>query len=412
MRVSRFRIFLLEVPLGGRVYNPRIVWRRKQSVLVLIECDQGFVGWGECWTFDASADALIRFLQTELRPAVLGRDIPSVEAFWDEVWAGTALSGRHGMTAAGLAGIEIALRDIESKRTGQPLGTVLASDPPRKQIPVYASGGLYRADSEPGKLAEELAGYVAKGFRRVKMKIGALDFESDAARVRAARQAIGADTGLIVDAVYSLDRNAAARWLPIWRDCRVEAVQAPFPAQRWEDMRWLNRDHGVPVMAFEAESRIEIFRRVVEIGALGVLQFSPIAVGGVTPAKRLIALARDAGIPVSLQCSSTWLAQTICFQIARGHDTVTHVEFHTLHQGLFNAADPAARAPRDGAIALTEMPGLGFAPPLHALRDADRTLPDLTREEKRATAPGLVPFSVADGTEGPEATKTERERLA
>ena len=376
MKIEKLRIFLAEADLGGRAYNPRILWTRKQAVLIELEDADGICGWGECWTFDRSADALIRFIQTEIRPSLIGREVASIAELWEEIWSNSVLSGRHGMTAAALSGVDSALWDIAARRRGLPLGEALGLETPRRPVPVYASGGLYRRDGGLSDLQAEMRRHIAEGYRCVKMKIGALELEQDLKRLQAVRDAIGPETGLIVDAVYSLDRKTAERWLPHWQSLAVQAVQAPFPARDWDSMQWLNRDCRMPVMVFEAENRYVVFRALLEREAIGVLQFSPIAVGGVTASLALINLAQDFGCQSSLQCSSTWLAEMIAFQIGSVSASVRHVELHRFHTMLFDLADPVTREVRAGCIDLGEAPGIGFCVPHDRLRGVDLALAD------------------------------------
>lgn len=380
MQIDAVDIYLLEVPLGGQIYNPRMLWNRKQSVLLrLTDHDSGLSGWGECWCFDTSADPLIRFLQTEVRPLLLNQTVTDISSNWTTLWAKTALTGRHGMMASALSAIDIALTDLNARIAGVPLGVLDSNGPQRTDIPVYASAGLYRVNDSIERLKNEMKGLVDEGHNRVKIKFGALPFEQDVARMQAVREAIGPAAGLIIDAVYSLDRSKAENWLPIWQELGVEAVQAPFPIQDWASMRWLNIDCGIPVMAFEAESREEIFRAALQEKAIGMLQFSPVVVGGITASRRLIKLGNEHQLPVTLQCSSTWLAQAVALELARGDEKIAHVELHTLHRGLFDCVDEAERSPSNGILSLHNRTGLGFEPPLDQLLLVNEGLPDLTK---------------------------------
>lgn len=381
MRVASFNIHVASSSLGGRFYNPRILWERKQAVFIEIVDEQGFRGWGECWTFDQSADALIRFIQTELRPLVIDREFASIEDAWDEMWATTVLSGRHGLMAAALSGLDCALWDIRAQGQGLSLGKAIAKENGTRHVPVYASGGLYQKDGDINDLQAEMRSYVEDGYRRVKIKFGAKEFEEDVERVRAVRDAVGDGVELIVDAVYSLDRRMAERWLPEWRANRVEAVQAPFPARDWDSMRWLNQECGMPVMVFEAENRYVVFRSLLELNAVGVLQFSPIAVGGVTASLALIGLAEEFGCPVSLQCSSTWLAEMIALQIASARNSVDHVEIHGFHRMMFERADPKHLRLVSGAVDLGQTLGIGFSPPYERLEAFNTELPDCRKKQ-------------------------------
>lgn len=379
VKIKELRVHVAEVDLGAEFFNPRILWARKQAVFVEIEDTSGTCGWGECWTFDNSADSLVRFIQTEIRPVVLGREIHSIEDAWQELWSATVLSGRHGMTAATLSGLDCALWDISAQLDGVSLGSAIASREPLRPVPIYASGGLYSKGGSLADLHGEMSHYVDQGYRCVKMKFGALDFEQDLERMLVVRDAIGTETALIVDAVYSLDRTKAERWLPEWRALEVEAVQAPFPARDWESIQWLNQDCEIPVMVFEAESRYVVFRALLERQAIGVMQFSPIAVGGVTASLALIELAESFDCPVSLQCSSTWVAELIALQIASAKSSVRHVEMHGFHKMMFEHANQAHRRLKDGCIDLGSAPGLGFRPPDGCLAPFDTGLPDLAK---------------------------------
>lgn len=380
MKIAKTDIFLLNTPIGGNLFNPRLLWHRKQSVLLRIADADGFEGWGESWCFDSSADVLVRYLQTEILPDLKDRVFENPSDICVEFWAQTSLTGRHGMMSAALSAVDVALHDLISKRENQPLGETISKSLPRASVPVYASGGLYRTEDSLPRLHAEMSEYITAGHDRVKVKFGALPFEEDMARMHCVRDAIGPDAGLLVDAVYSLDRTRAEAWLPVWQDLKIEAVQAPFPVNDWDSMTWLNHECGMPVMVYEAESRYEIFRALLERRAIGILQFSPVAVGGTQAARRLIDLAESCAIPVSLQCSSTWLAESIALELARGHLQIAHVELHTLHRGLFNNVPDDETCPVNGHLLLHNRPGLGFAPQLQMLNRMTTDLPDFQND--------------------------------
>lgn len=376
MKIWSFDIFVLEVPLGGKVFNPRILWKRKQSVLVKLTDEQGNVGWGECWCFDQSADSLIRFIQTEIKPLILNMTEFSKCSVWKELGSKTCLSGRHGMMAAALSGVDIALHDLISKAERKPLGKVIAPSK-RDFIPVYASAGLYRVNDSIEQIKEEFTTLLNAGYTSFKMKFGALSFEDDLKRMEAVREVIGSESNLIVDAVYSLDRNKASKWVPYLKRLNIEAIQAPFPATDWEDMAWMNTECGIKTMVFEAESRYEIFKYLLKEKAIGILQFSPISVGGITASLKLLKLAEDFGVEVSIQCSSTWIAESVALELARVNMSIRHVELHTLHRGLFDQVSSDEYSPNNGFLKLHKRGGIGFNPDERKLIRVNEKLLDL-----------------------------------
>lgn len=375
MKIEALDIYVLEVPLNGKIFNPRILWKRKQSVIIRIQSSSGHVGWGECWCFDQSADALVRFIQTEVKPYILSLKDIQVTSVWNELWSNTCLSGRHGMMASALSGVDIALHDLISKIGGVTLGESI-SCAVRDSVPVYASAGLYRVNDSIERIREEFSYLKSIGHQTYKMKFGALSIEEDFERISAVRDVIGKDSELIIDAVYSLDRDKAIKWLPLWRELNIGTIQAPFPAQNWKDMTWLNQECGIKTMVFESESRIEVFRALMNEKAIGVLQFSPIAVGGITGSLKLLELAREFEIEVSIQCSSTWVAESVALELARSHMEIKNVELHYLHKGLFDLIPENEVKPENGFLKLHKRTGIGFHINEEAMTQVNSTLID------------------------------------
>ena len=366
--IKKVNIYLHVRELDGTAYNPKMVWHKKQAVFVEIVDSSNLSGWGECWTFDNSNQALIEYLKSEISPKVIGKPINSITEIWNSIWSTNALSGRSGISATALSAIDIALWDLNAKASKTSIADLINKS--IRPVPVYASGGLYKKDQTPEALAKELADYVSNGHTIVKMKTGALAFKDDLERLRAARKAIGDETLLIIDAVYSLDKEKAEHWLPYWEESRVSIIQAPFSPDDWESMQWLNERTNLSVMAYEAESRFEIFRSLLKMNALGIMQFSCIAAGGITGSLKLIELAKEYSIPVSLQCSSTFFAEAVAMQIAASCNNIIHVELHQFHTSFYDLAPKESIYPnmQPGFTQLPSGFGVGFEPPINQIK--------------------------------------------
>ena len=358
-RIAALSTYLLTRELDGSHSNPRMAWHRREAVFVRVRDEDGAEGWGECWTFDRSAAALLAFIETEVVPLVVHRPFATIEAVHDAIRDTAILSGRHGMAAAAASGVDLALHDLAARRAGQPLASWLGSG--RRRVAVYASGGLYAKGKGVAELAAEMRGYRERGFTTVKMKIGRLGFAEDRARLEAVREAIGSAATLLVDAVYSLEPERARRWLPVFRAVGVLAIQAPFPPDRWAEMASLNRE--LPVMAWDAEVRPEIYRAALAAGAIGVMLLAPTAVGGVTGTRRLLAMAADAGVPASLHCSSTGFAELAAFHLAAALPAIRDVEYHQFHTMLYDRLPPAVLTVENGTVTVPDVAGIGMAVP-------------------------------------------------
>ncbi len=115
-------------------------------------------------------------------------------------------------------------------------------------------------------------------------------------------------------------------------------------------MVWLNQDIGIPVIAFEAESRLEIFRALLDRGTLGIIQFSCIAVGGISASLKLLELAQQYSGPVTLQCSSTFFAEAVTMQLAACSDRIVHIELHQFHTTFYDLAPSSRITPTKGRV--------------------------------------------------------------
>ena len=360
MKIKEIRVFVVSNDLSGKVWNPKIRWRVKHSVLVEVATEEGLTGLGECWCFDLAPDALAAFIASEVRPRILGADALDPVAIAHRLNDTTTLSARHGIMASALSGIDIALWDIAARVKAVPLWRLLGGKAPR--VPVYASGGLYGENKTLDDLAAELTGYIDQGFDHVKMKVGALKAAEDEARVRAVRKALGPGPKLTIDGVYSFDASAAQAFHARVADCGIATFQAPLPAADLDGMAALVAA-GVPIMGLEAEYQIPVIRALIERPAVATLQFALVACGGISAGRHIAAMAAEADVPCSLEVSSTAVAQMAAFHFAAAHPQVASVEVHMVHRMLFEHFPFPPDAIRDGRLTLPERPGLGIELP-------------------------------------------------
>ena len=182
------------------------------TAVVSVEVDGGLVGWGEAKAAVGSAGsyrAVVAAVNDELGPALVGTDARRLNAAWDAMYngsrAGFALErgrafpvlGRRGATVSAISGIDMALWDLAGRALDRPV-VDLWGGPRTDRLPAYASGGWADADA----IGAQLSGYVSHGFDSVKMRVGVMDgtVARSVARTRAAREGVGPEVGLMVDA--------------------------------------------------------------------------------------------------------------------------------------------------------------------------------------------------------------------
>jgi len=170
--------------------------------LVAVRTDEGITGWGSVSTNDTLVEAALQVLE----PLYLGENPLEVERVTARLNAHTFWLGRGGSLTHTISGIDMALWDILGKVTKQPVGRLLGGRY-RDRVRPYASLLM----EEPQALADKLAALREKGFRAFKIGWGRFGRDSDALDeriVKAAREAIGADGQLMVDA------GASDAWWP------------------------------------------------------------------------------------------------------------------------------------------------------------------------------------------------------
>src|SRR5215210_9042359 len=162
--------------------------------LIAVLTDQGVAGVGSVYT----SDHLVRGALQHLEPLYRGENALEPERVSEKLHQNTFWLGRGGAITHTISGIDMALWDLLGKATGQPVGRLLGGRY-RERVQPYASLLM----DEPAKLRDHLLAVKAQGFRAFKIGWGPFGRRSaatDKAIVQAAREAVGADSRLMVDA--------------------------------------------------------------------------------------------------------------------------------------------------------------------------------------------------------------------
>jgi L-alanine-DL-glutamate epimerase-like enolase superfamily enzyme len=362
MQVARVICRHLQHDMGDRVWNAQQRWSTKHVVLVFVESSDGYIGVGESWTSGASPEALISTIEKDLAPQLVGKDVFLLRRFWDDTHRGTDLSSRRGITLAALSGVDTALWDLIGKATNTPLYQLLGAA--RETVPCYASAGLYGRDKGLTELSSEMLDYVAQGFTAVKMKVGGVSLAEDIERVRAVRETLGPHVGLMVDANYMLNVPDALRMARAFAPFDVFWLEAPVPPGDVAGQAVVNHRSPIPVCGNETEFGLAGFRRLIEARAVEYVQADVAVCGGVSETSRIASLAAAHDLPVTLHASSTAVLFAASLHVAAAISNLESVEYHMLHQWLFNRLPADTFKPADGGL-VTPPPGPGLGIELH-----------------------------------------------
>lgn len=206
--------------------------------------------------------------------------------------------GARAHVMAALGGIDIALWDLKGKAAGMPVWKLLGGE--RRPLRTYSTGGYYSQDATLDDLAREFAGYVAAGFRAVKLKTGGLALAEEVRRVAAVRESIGPDIGLMLDLNAAYDVEDCIAYAHAVAPYGITWLEEPL---HWHlqpaDYVRLARAVPIPLAHGERELHRYTVRDFVASGAIRFLQFDGTRAGGFTEALRVAQLAEQHGVLVA-----------------------------------------------------------------------------------------------------------------
>jgi D-galactarolactone cycloisomerase len=364
MKITNVRAHVLEAQLSQPFAYARAWYSTRTAMLVEIETDQGLTGWGECYGPARINAAVVE----NMRPLLLGQDPLRSEFLWHEIYARFRDHGQKGVIIQGLSGIDIALWDLKGKFFGQPIHRLMGG-PVRTQVNAYATG-LYR--QETGKpeiyLAEEAAGYGRDGFRAVKLKVG-FGIDEDVRTTRAVRQAIGAETALMVDANHAYDVVAAIELGRRIEELDICWFEEPVPPEDVAGHRAVRAALKIPIASGECEFTRFGFRELLATRAVDIVQPDTCSAGGLSECKKIADMAAAFGIRYAPHVWGTGVALAAALQLLAVLPAWTPpslrpaepmLEFdrteHPLRQALL--ATPIEH--KHGVVAVPEGPGLGI----------------------------------------------------
>jgi len=346
---------LIEREMGGKVWNPRTRFHKKQILLVFVEDQAGRLGLGECWLHGSTPRALIALIEDDLAPLVADLEPHRIGAITEQVRRSVETSNQAGITAAAWSGIEMAVHDLRARQLALPLVDLLGKC--RDEVPVYASAGLYGEGKTADDLAAEVKGWADQGFDAVKIKVGGVALAEDVRRVAAVREAIGADVQLMVDALYNYDVAEALRFAHAVARYDITFLEAPVSPSDVEGQAEVHRKSPIPVCGNETLGWVAPFRELITRRATHWVQFDLGACGGIQEGRRIAELAHAFHLPATLHAASSAVLFAASLHLAASIPNAHSVEYHMLHQWLWGRMPADTFAADNGMLALP--PGHG-----------------------------------------------------
>jgi D-galactarolactone cycloisomerase len=298
MRIHSVDAIAIDIPLkknfGGSTYSVL----KRSTVITRLRSDDGLQS--EVYNGDnrAHGPEIVRIIGEELAPLIIGMDVFATEAIWAKLFAlSTANRDRKTLMEA-IACVDCAVWDVVGKATGRSVRELLGGF--AVAVPIISIGGYYMEGKTLGDIGREMEAYRRVGMAGCKFKVGGLTPEQDAERVAAARKAAGPDFLLMVDANRGWNAEEAIAFARLIEPLDIRWFEEPC---HWYDdaalMARVRAKTRIPITAGQSEITSHGVRRLVDAGAVDIINYDASEGGGVTDWRRAAALAATAGVAMA-----------------------------------------------------------------------------------------------------------------
>ena len=333
--------------------------------LVRIDTDCGRTGWG--LTAITEEEVIAEIVNSVAAPNLIGCDVMARELIWHRLYWLLSPRGQTGYASHAIAAIDIAIWDLIGQKLEQPLWRLMGGS--RDRVPLYATFGFPFFDRD--QLVDAARHWIDRGFKHLKMTVGdgalrqAAEGRSmgdvvarDIDRVRAVREAVGADVHLYLDANCNLDLVHATKLARAVEEYDIAMFEEPITQNDMQSMAALRQRTSIPLSCGQNEGLSFRFRDLLAAEAVDVVQPNVVITGGYTQCLKIAGMAEAFNARFSNGGAWSYHNMHIHAGLAAGG----MVEHHYLAVECYKAVYRGLPEPEDGWLALPETPGLGFSP--------------------------------------------------
>ena len=288
MKIERIEVFGVAMPLIGEFSTAYKSKSIQKSAVVRITDSDGHIGLGNVDPVPGysveSIEETLEALNSRFAPMVMSMDPGNIHLLWERMSSGTAdfLDAR--------AAIEMACVDLTARRLGVAVHAYLGGAV-KETVHFNAWIGIL----PPDEAAKETAGWQRRGFRSAKVKVGG-GIDADRDRIKAIREAVGADFKLRIDANAGYDAETSIKLARMVARFDLQLFEQPVPADDIEGMRRVRQSAGIPIMADESVLDHASLIRVIKAEAADIVKVKVMKQGGICNTRRMIETAAAAGL--------------------------------------------------------------------------------------------------------------------
>jgi D-galactarolactone cycloisomerase len=363
MRIAEVRAHVLEAKLSEPFGWSFSSTDTRGACLVEIVAEDGTTGWGECYGPARLNAPIVNAMAADL----IGKDALAIDALWLHLYNKYRDYGRKGLVVSTLSGIDIALWDLKGHHFETPVYALMGG-PFRREVRAYATGTYRLKSGDPlDYIIREVKGYVKEGFSAVKLKIG-FGVNEDEKLIRAVRDAIGPDIGLMLDANHGFDALEAIELGRRVAPLDIGWFEEPVVPDDLDSYVEVRRGQPIPVAGGECEFTRWGFRDVLTRRAIDILQPDTCAAGGLSECKKIADMATAFGVryvPHVWGCG-VGLAASLQLLAVLPHSPPRHtplepiLEFDRSEHPFRQEVLTSPLEHKGGIVAIPDGPGLGI----------------------------------------------------
>lgn len=324
--------------------------RWNSTTLVLVEIEAGGKH-GIGYTYATEATAF--FIEHELKDLVVKKnafDVPGITHFLTQQIRN---SGTCGITMMAISAIDNALWDLKAKILEMPLCNLLGKV--RNEMLIYGSGGFTSYNKK--QLQNQFSGWKEQGIGYMKMKIGT-DADKDVQRVQQAREAVGDEVKLMVDANGAYYAKQALQKAKQFEEYGVMWFEEPVRSDNLQGLKFIREQApaAINIVAGEYGYNIHYFNEMLHANAVDILQADATRCGGITNFLKAGHLCEAHQLPFSSHC-----APALHLHAALALPSFFIAEYFHDHARIENMLFDGVSPPQNGVLKPDiSRPGLGF----------------------------------------------------
>ena len=357
MKITDVQLHQYRWERGTPIRNGMHTYTHSGMNLLHVHTDEGITGIG--WAHKPQTLGMAQVSQGLLehfKPILIGEDPFHYRRIWGALWV-PKLVGRRGITTRFISGIDIALWDLMGKATGVSVHKLLGAAQDR--VPAYIAGGYYEEGKGLNGLAAEMEENLALGAKAVKMKIGGAPIAEDVERVRVARQTIGDDVKLMVDANCAYSLREAIQIARKMEPYDIYWFEEPLPPDDYRGHTRLAQATTIPIATGENEYTRYGFRDLIAADAAAIYNADAQVLGGITEFMNVAALAAAHDLHIAPHGD-----QEVHMHLVGAIPNGLIVEYYreTVDANRGRIYEEKLQLDADGCLTIPDRPGLGFTP--------------------------------------------------